>query len=394
MERPLRLGVAGLGNAGHQVVRAVSKTPGVELAAAADARREALESFAVGHAGVRLFDHVAGMCDSPEVDAVWIATPNEFHAEHAVAAAERGKHVICEKPMAVNLEECDRMIEAAERSRVKLLIGHSKISDPPVVKMGEVVSGGSMGPLIQIATLNYKGWLQSARLPAEVDTSKGGGVVYRQGPHQVDIVRYIGGGLVRSVRAVAGKWNPHFDTEGNYTAFLEFADGTPATLVFNGYGYFDVTELTWDIGEGGEKVTDRYGVRERLKGAVAPAVRYAMPLRRESRARGGERKQPFYGITVVSCARGDIRQSPDGLYLYTEEGCREVPCMSDLGRGAELLKLRDAVTRNQPVFPDGRWGKATLEVVLAILESSRSGREVILSRQVARASFSEARAKG
>jgi phthalate 4,5-cis-dihydrodiol dehydrogenase len=299
-----------------------------------------------------------------------------------VSAAENGKQVICEKPMAVTLDECDRMIEAAEKSAVKLLIGHSKISDPPVVKLGEVVSGKSLGPLVQIATWNYKGWLRSARLPAEVDTARGGGVVYRQGPHQIDVVRYIGGGLARSVRAVAGRWNPHFDTEGDYAAFLEFADGTPAALAFNGYGYFDITELTWDIGEGGEKVTGRYRRSEEPKGPVSPEERYAMPLRREARASGGERGQPFYGLTLVSCARGDIRQSPDGLYLYTEDGSREIPCPPDLGRGAELLKLRDAVARNDPVFPDGRWGKATLEVVLAILESSRTGREVGLHHQV------------
>jgi len=122
MEKPLRLGVAGLGNAGHQVLHAASKVPGVELAAVADTRPEALTSFAAGHTGIQCFDRVAALCASPEVDAVWIATPNEFHAEHTVAAAGRGKHVICEKPMAVTLEECDRMIEAAERNQVKLLI--------------------------------------------------------------------------------------------------------------------------------------------------------------------------------------------------------------------------------------------------------------------------------
>jgi len=382
MEKPLRLGVAGLGNAGHQVLQAASKVSGVELAAVADSRPEALASFVHGHPGVRCFDRVAALCASPEVDAVWIATPNEFHAEHAVAAAGRGKHVICEKPMAVTLEECDRMIEAAERNRVKLLIGHSKLSDPPVVKMGEVVSGGSLGPLVQIATWNYKGWLQSARLASEVDTSKGGGVVYRQGPHQVDIVRYVGGGLVRSVRAVAGKWNPSFDTEGNYTAFLEFAGGAPATLVFNGYGYFDITELTWDIGEGGRKVKNRYQPKERPSGAVDAAERYAMPLRSETRRSDGEKKQPFFGLTIVSCERGDIRQSPDGLYIYTANGREEIPCPPFLDRGMELNKLYQAVVENQPVFSDARWGKAALEIVLAILQSSREGRTIELEHQV------------
>ena len=380
MEQALRFGIAGLGNAGYQVLRHFGKVAGVELTAVADLRREVLESFREKKE-VQTFDSVEAMCRSRDIDAVWIATPTEFHAEHTIAAAENGKHVVCEKPMALSLEECDGMIEAVEKKSVKLLM-HSKVSEPPVTKMREVVASGRLGRPIQISTWNYKGWLQSARLPSEVDSSKGGGVLYRQGPHQVDIVRCIGGGLVRSVRAITGRWSPYFDTEGNFTAFLEFQDGTPATLVFNGYGYFDITELTWDIGEGGHRVSDRYRKKDRPMGAVDPAARYAMPLRTEARRRQGERKQPFYGLTLVSCEKGDIRQSPDGLYLYTEQGCQEIPCSPHVDRGMELLKLYEAVIQEGPVFPDGKWGKASLEVVLAIFLSSKESREITLSYQV------------
>ena len=376
----MRLGIAGLGNAGHAVVRNLKKAPGVELTSVADVRKETLESFR-NRGGVRLFDRVEEMCASDEIDAVWIATPNEFHAQHTITAANRGKHVILEKPMALSLEECDRMIAAAEKNRIKLLM-HSKVSEPPVVKMREVVASGRLGRVIQISTWNYKGWLDSARLPSELDTTKGGGVLYRQGPHQIDIVRYIGGGMVKSVRGSVGRWNPCFDTEGNFTVLLEFEDGTPATLVFNGYGYFDITELTWDIGEGGGIVSERYKKKERPKGPVDAAVRYAMPLRAETRKRDGERKQPFYGLTLVSCERGDMRQSPDGLYLYTEEGREEILCDAHLDRGQELVKLRDAVSRDTPVFPDGRWGQASLEVALAVLQSARERREIQLRCQV------------
>jgi phthalate 4,5-cis-dihydrodiol dehydrogenase len=85
----------------------------------------------------------------------------------------------------------------------------------------------------------------------------------------------------------------------------------------------------------------------------------------------------------VSCENGDIRQSPDGLFVYTIEGMREVPCAPSQGRGAELLELYEAITEDRAVFPDGRWGKATLEVVLAILQSSREKREIALSHQIA-----------
>ena len=381
MEGSLRFGIAGLGNAGYQVLPYFQKVAGVELAAIADIRKTALDSLPAQYQGVRTFESVAELCQSQEVDAVWIATPNEFHAEHAVVAANHGKHIICEKPMAVTLGECDRMIEASEKNKVTLLL-HSKANDPPVAKIREIISSGRLGRLIQINTWNYKGWLRSARLPSEVDTSKGGGVVFRQGSHQVDIVRYIGGGRILKVRAITGKWNRHFDTEGNFTALLEFEDGTPATLVFNGYGFFNMTEMTWGIGEGGTIATKRASNEKIPTGPVDPSLRYAMPRLSETRNREGQVFQPIFGLTLVSCEQGDLRQSPEGLFLYTHKGGQEIPCTPYLDRETELLNLLNAVNNGMRVSTDGRWGKATLEVLLAILRSSKEGREITLSHQV------------
>jgi len=372
----LKLGIAGMGNAGRAVVGDLSKASGVALTAVADLRSEALEPFRLNPA-VKTFDSVEAMCRSGDIDAVWVATPNEFHAAHTVTAAMNGKHVICEKPMAVSLEECDRMIDAAEANGVKLLM-HSKAGDPPVEKMRELVASGKLGRLIQISAWNYKSWLNLPRLPAELDTAKGGGVVFRQGAHQIDIVRALGGGPVKSVRATAGKWQPRFDTEGNYTAFLEFADGTPAALVFNGYGRFNMSEVTWGIGES--------GFAEKSSSNAAEASRPAAPMERSTRGerrREGPLRQPFFGLTIASLEKADIRQSPDGLYVYTDKGREEIPCQPFLDRGGELLRLYEAVTLNRPVLADGRWGKATLEIVLAILQSSREKREIELRHQAA-----------
>jgi predicted dehydrogenase len=376
----LSLGIAGLGNAGHAVLRDLDKVAGVDLVAVADIRGHALETVQRENGAICTYEGVAEMCGSEKIDAVWIATPTEFHTDHVITALERGKHVICEKPMALSLDDCDRVIEAEEKNKLILLM-HSKAMDPPIVKMREVIAGGELGRVIQINTWSYKGWLKSARLASEVDSSKGGGVLFRQGPHQVDIVRALCGGKVRSVRATAGKWHPRFDTEGNFTAMLEFEDGTPATLVFNGYGFFDTSELTWGIGEGGYQVSRQENYAADPQTPVEASVRYAMPLRAQTRRRIGERKQPIYGLTVVSCEKGDMRQSPDGVYLYTGDGCREIPCPAFLDRGEALLRLVEAVSEHRPVFNDGRWGKATLEVLLAILQSSREGREITLAHQ-------------
>jgi phthalate 4,5-cis-dihydrodiol dehydrogenase len=357
--------------------------PEMELAAAADIRPEALQAFEVRYRG-KTFADVEAMCASSEVDAVWVATPNTCHAEHTVMAAAHGKHVIVEKPMAVTLSEADRMIDAARRNNVKLVQGHSKIYGPAIRKMREIVRSGRLGPLIQISSWNFNDWLQRPRLASEVDTAIGGGVCFRQGPHQVDIVRYLGGGLVRSVRAATGRADQNFATEGDYTAFLAFEGGARATLLFNGYGFFDVAELTWGIGEGGKRMreADKEPPRRRLAGPVDQRTKYDNPRTSEERAVRERADQSFFGLTIVACERGVIRQSPGGIYVYAEGGREEISCVPDEGRSAELRELLAAIAQDRPPFPDGRWGKATLEVCIAMLQSSDQHREVELMHQL------------
>jgi hypothetical protein len=93
------------------VLPAFGKDKPYVLAGGADNRAEARAAFADVY-DRPVFSSVAALCARDDVDAVWISTPNTLHAEHAICAARNGKHVICEKPMAVNLRECDRMIAA------------------------------------------------------------------------------------------------------------------------------------------------------------------------------------------------------------------------------------------------------------------------------------------
>jgi phthalate 4,5-cis-dihydrodiol dehydrogenase len=109
-----------------------------------------------------------------------------------------------------------------------------------------------------------------------------------------------------------------------------------------------------------------------------------------------EQFQPFYGLTIVSCERGVIRQSPDGLMVYTDAGCEELPVAHTTRCAPELTELRDALAEGRGVFPDGHWGKATLEVCLAILDSARQHRELPLTQQASppsRSNFSKTRAQ-
>jgi phthalate 4,5-cis-dihydrodiol dehydrogenase len=97
----------------------------------------------------------------------------------------------------------------------------------------------------------------------------------------------------------------------------------------------------------------------------------------------GERKQPFFGFTLVSCEKGDIRQTPTGLFIYGENDKREIDLpVGSRGREAEIEELYNAVVHKRSVFHDGRWGEATLEVCLAMLESAKERKEILLSHQV------------
>src|SRR5438067_8588494 len=90
----------------------------------------------------------------------------------------------------------------------------------------------------------------------------------------------------------------------------------------------------------------------------------------------------MFGVTVATCERGDIRQSADGLLVYSDEGVTEMPVNGrSASRLSELQELYDAVVRDRPLYHDGRWGMATLEVCLAIIESARERREITLSHQ-------------
>ncbi len=380
----VRIGIVGLGVAARQVLGSIAATAGAELTAVCDVRTDELERFKQQY-GVETFTDVAEMCQHGPIDAVWVATPNHLHAEHTILAADRGKHVICEKPMAITLAEANRMVEAVERNGVQYVQGHSRIHRPYVRKIGEILASGRLGRVIQINTWMYNDWIQRPWEAASVDPRRGGGVVYRQGPHQLDVIRYLAGGLVRGVRATTGKWHPSYDVEANYSAFLDFEDGAAALASFNGYGNFDIRELTWGIGEGGRPYPEDklLGPRPRGTGPIPAEEFYALPQYSiEAFARREDHKQDFFGLTIVSCERGDVRQSPDGVYVYTERGREEVPITERELRAGEVQALVAAVRENRPAFPDARWSRATLEACIAIIQSSRERREILMQYQV------------
>jgi predicted dehydrogenase len=381
--------------AAGRLLHEISGLPFVKLTAAADLRRQSLERFREEY-DAEVYDSIEEMCQSPSVDAVYVATPHDFHARHTIIAAENGKHVIVEKPMALSIEEADAMNAAVERCGVKLMCGHTHSFDPPITEMRKIVRSGKLGRLFMINTSNYKDHMYRPWSDRDVEMTHG--VILNQGPHQVDIVRLIGGGMVRSVRAMTGIGDPSRPGEGHYVCFLEFEDGVPACLVFGGYGFLDMAELVGWIGEDGfPKDRERHvkarrffrslgkgSEREKHLGEQLEEWRYGGSEEGAWALAGqGEEHQPFFGLTIVSCEKGELRQSPDGLFVYGDQGREEILLEKGFrSRDAEMREFYEAVVKDRPAFHDGRWGEATLEVCLAIIRSARERREILMSHQV------------
>jgi phthalate 4,5-cis-dihydrodiol dehydrogenase len=246
----LRLGVAGLGRAFTLMLPTLRAHPDITLVAATDPREEACRRF-IADFGGRAHSSVESLCGDPGVDAVYVATPHQMHAAHACAAATRGKHVLVEKPLAVTLAECDAIIAAADKARVRVVVGHSHSFDAPIRRTREIVARGELGRVRMVTALNYTDFLYRPRRPEELDTAQGGGVLFSQAAHQVDVVRLLVGERIASVRASAGAWDPARPTEGAYAAHLRFAGGAFASLVYSGYGHFDSDVFMDGIGEMG-----------------------------------------------------------------------------------------------------------------------------------------------
>src|SRR5574342_242609 len=116
--RRLRLGIVGIGVGASEILPQMEAMPDIQLVAAADINRRVLSTFQHRY-GAKTYDSAEKLCADPNVEAVWVSTPNKFHAPHTIMAAEHGKHVVVEKPMAISLQEAEQMIDASIQNKVK-----------------------------------------------------------------------------------------------------------------------------------------------------------------------------------------------------------------------------------------------------------------------------------
>jgi len=381
----MRLGAAGLGRAFTLMLPTLAADARVKLLAAADPRAEARKQFSADFGG-RAYASVEELCADPEVDVVYVATPHQFHAEHARLAFNNGKHALVEKPMALTLDECRSMVDAARAAKRQLIVGHSHSFDAPIRRTRELIAGGRYGKLQMITAMMFTDFLYRPRRPEELDTARGGGAVYNQAAHHVDIVRLLGGGRLKSVRAQTGAWDPARPTEGAYSALLTFEDGAFATITYGGYAHFDSDEFTGWVGEGGQmKDANAYGAARKLLAGDEMQIKNARNYGGTQQQKAASRLlHQHFGVLIASCERADLRPLPEGVWIYAdgEKKLERLPAPK-VQRAEVIDELYGAVVEGKAPVHDGEWALATTEACIAMLQSAKEQRELPLRSQTA-----------
>ena len=188
------------------------------------------ENFAERHKAKKWYRDFNGLIEDEEIDAVYIATPVYLHMSQTIAAAEAGKHVLCEKPMALNSRDCRSMIDACRANGVKLGVAYYRRFYPAILKIKELIDSGSLGKPVVVSAYAHEFWdrddLKDWRIVPELG---GGGPLMDFGSHRLDIFYFLMG----EVERIAGLTDTLFferDVEDTATLVLKFTNGTHGIL--------------------------------------------------------------------------------------------------------------------------------------------------------------------
>lgn len=229
----IRWGLIGCGDiARKRVAPALCEVPNSELVSVCRARFDQAEQFANEFGARRWFADWKELIADEEIDAVYIATPVHLHAAQAIGAAQAGKHVLCEKPMAMNVAECDEMIAACSENDVRLGVAYYRHFYPVIDRIRTILSSGEIGKpiLVQVNAFEWfdppvshpRRWLLERNL-------SGGGPMFDFGCHRIEVLINLFG-RVNQVKSLIGNLVFDREVEDTAIALLEFENGPQAIL--------------------------------------------------------------------------------------------------------------------------------------------------------------------
>jgi len=209
------------------VAEALREGAGSTLAGVSRARADLVDSFAREIGAARAFPTWQELVADPEIDAVYVATPVRLHAQQTIAAAAAGKHVLCEKPMAMDVAECDRMIAACRGAGVALGIAYYRRFYPAVIRAKEIIDSGEIGAPVFAQMLAFEPFDPKPGEPRAwlLDRSEaGGGPMADFGCHRLEVLLNLFG-PVRRVCSIVSTVALRREVEDTAAALLQFERG-------------------------------------------------------------------------------------------------------------------------------------------------------------------------
>jgi predicted dehydrogenase len=228
----LRWGLIGCGDiAQKRVAPVLCDLPGCELAAVSRARPELAEAFARRFGVRKWYATWQELLGNQDIDAVYLATPPRLHAQQTVAAAEAGKHVLCEKPMAMTVAECDRMIAACQNNHVKLGIAYYRHCYPAIARIKQIIAAGEIGAVVW-GQINAFEWFNPPPSHPRywfVRQEAGGGPMFDFGCHRIEVLLHLLG-AIRRVSGMTARVAFEREVEDTAAALFHFEGGACASL--------------------------------------------------------------------------------------------------------------------------------------------------------------------
>lgn len=349
----LRVGIVGCGKIAGNHARSLQQIPGVEVIACCDTDPERARNFAAQYgipAGVAGVESLLAL----RPDAITVCTPHPVHEEVVVAAAAAGVHVLCEKPIAVELDAADRMVAATEAAGVTFGVVFQRRLWPAAQRIRRAIDDGSLGtPILgEVSVLLHRPSAYYASDPwrGRWDTD-GGGVLMTQAIHQVDLLQWFCGTPVSVTGFIrTHAHGEHIETEDSASAVVAFDTGATATI----------TATTAAAHNLGNRVTVVGAT-----GAVASVLEYP---------EGQE------GVNEIWALPGDTGFGAP--FLGDESAHQDIGDINARLTPFHTLQIHDfvdAVREGRDPVVTGRDARASLAIVTAIYESARTGTTVDLT---------------
>src|SRR5579859_7495713 len=224
----LRVALVGMGRIGRVHLQALAAVEGAEVVGVFDVNAQLARERADAFGVPRVFGSWAEVLHDPEVECVGILLPHDLHEQYAVEALEAGKHVVCEKPLAPTLPECDRMLAAADRSGRKLLPVHNRVYSLAVEKVSELLREDAIGEVFLAQTTGFEApptvqtWLATPR--------GGGGVLMSQAVHPMYALRWLLGDVARVSCLFGDRKVVDMSAEDTAVVLLKFQNGIAAEM--------------------------------------------------------------------------------------------------------------------------------------------------------------------